>query len=631
MRRFSSVLPALVLAICGSAPIARAQNFEPISLDDAINGYESAAHQSFLGVPTDWMSHQVAFPKPEPGSDAEYKVQQDPRYWMQQIRRAQPDSTSPSWYTVPSPIRSGSSNVKKDWAFSLGGGTVAQNMFAAKYSFNAGSTTLTSANCTSDFAVYGLNVAGATGGQANLVALENLYSGSSPTGLCGTAPTVKWAYNVTTETGGTVPTSPVLSGNGQEVIFIESYSGGSILHILRWDSADGGTVGSSVKPTNAESAFSSCPGGTSSCLVSITLGAGSTHTTTNSSPFYDYTHDIAYVGDDAGTLYRITPVLGSGTPVVKTLQVATASTGSPAVLTGPVYDSDSELVLVGAENGTLYAVVASTMALATHPSVQVGWLGTSCTHPNNALIDPPLVDSTNGFAFETATTGADKEHMVAVQVFTTGTNSPTGSSWTAASTSDIGYGDDGCNSASWFSAHSPTFDNTYYTTPASGHLWACGAGTSTSTDARDLYSIAFSGSPAVLATSGTLCTQGGNTCINDSGHPQCSALTEIYNGATTTDYLFLGEGLSGTGDFADLYGFTISTGGVGTAISGSPISYPSSATSGAPAGISAIIIDNLATQAQASSIYFTTETESTTVCGSTSAYCAVKLTQSALK
>ncbi len=191
------------------------------------------------------------------------------------------------------------------------------------------------------------------------------------------------------------------------------------------------------------------------------------------------------------------------------------------------------------------------MALATHPSVQVGWLGTSCTHPNNALIIPPLVDSTNGFAFETATTGADKEHMVAVQVFTTGTNSPTGSSWTAASTSDIGYGDDGCDSASWFSAHSPTFDNTYYTTPASGHLWACGAGTSTSTDARDLYSIAFSGSPAVLATSGTLCTQGGNTCINDSGHPQCSALTEIYNGATTTDYLFLGEGLSGTGGFAD--------------------------------------------------------------------------------
>ncbi len=64
-----------------------------------------------------------------------------------------------------------------------GGGTVAQNMFAAKYSFNACSTTLTSANCTSDFAVYGLNVAGATGGQVNLVALGKSVLGIEPYGI----------------------------------------------------------------------------------------------------------------------------------------------------------------------------------------------------------------------------------------------------------------------------------------------------------------------------------------------------------------------------------------------------------------------------------------------------------------
>ena len=37
---------------------------------------------------------------------------------------------------------------------------------------------------------------------------------------------------------------------------------------------------------------------------------------TNSSPWYDYASDTVYVGDDAGNLFKVTPVLGSGTPVV---------------------------------------------------------------------------------------------------------------------------------------------------------------------------------------------------------------------------------------------------------------------------------------------------------------------------
>ena len=179
------------------------------ALRDSISGYESAAHQFSQGVPVDWSSRHVVFSKPKAGSDAEDKVQQDPRYWMQQIRRAQAADEFKALAAKPKPNRAPKSH--KDWAFSMGNGTVAQNMFPAKFSFNAGSTTLTAANCTSDFAVYGLNVAGATGGQANLVALDNLYSGTAPTGLCGTAPTPLWAYNVTTQAGGTVTTSPALS------------------------------------------------------------------------------------------------------------------------------------------------------------------------------------------------------------------------------------------------------------------------------------------------------------------------------------------------------------------------------------------------------------------------------------
>ena len=34
---------------------------------------------------------------------------------------------------------------------------------------------------------------------------------------------------------------------------------------------------------------------------------------TNSSPYYDYSHDALYVGDDNGMLHKFTPVL-TGTP-----------------------------------------------------------------------------------------------------------------------------------------------------------------------------------------------------------------------------------------------------------------------------------------------------------------------------
>ena len=63
------------------------------------------------------------------------------------------------------PIRPQSAGLKIDWSIPLGSGIVAPNMFPAKYSFD-----ITAApSCANDYVVYGLNVAGATPGQANLV------------------------------------------------------------------------------------------------------------------------------------------------------------------------------------------------------------------------------------------------------------------------------------------------------------------------------------------------------------------------------------------------------------------------------------------------------------------------------
>ena len=115
-------------------------------------------------------------------------------------------------------------------------------------------------------------------------------------------------------------------------------------------------------------------------------------------------------------------------------------------------------------------------------------------------------------------------------------------------------------SSSRFPTHTPQFDNTYYSTPSSGHMWACGAENNGTTHHPELWNIAFTGTPALLGA-----VTGSTTSINTTNHAQCSPLTEFFN---TSDFLYLGEGLSGS--FTDLYGFTIS-GTTATAITGSPI------------------------------------------------------------
>ena len=93
-------------------------------------------------------------------------------------------------------------------------------MFPAKYSFDAGSGALTAANCTNDYVVYALDVAG-TALQPNIVRFNNIYSGTG--GFCGTAPSVQSAYWVNTldtlgsSLNGKMLTSPALSLLGDKV------------------------------------------------------------------------------------------------------------------------------------------------------------------------------------------------------------------------------------------------------------------------------------------------------------------------------------------------------------------------------------------------------------------------------
>ena len=94
-------------------------------------------------------------------------------------------------------------------------------------------------------------------------------------------------------------------------------------------------------------------------------------------------------------------------------------------------------------------------------------------------------------------------------------------------------------------------------------------------------------------------------------------------GATATggpDYMFFGV----VQNPSEVYTFLLPSGAVsGTSTATNTVDVA--------AGTSAMIVDNDSTSGQASSIYFGTLATSTTICGATAAFCAIKLTQGALQ
>ena len=94
-------------------------------------------------------------------------------------------------------------------------------------------------------------------GQASIIAYNKLYSGTpAATAFCGTAtPAVYWSYNTNfnaagAATTGTIATSPILSGDGTKVAFIENNGGaGAVLHLLKWNAGDGGAISTAINPT----------------------------------------------------------------------------------------------------------------------------------------------------------------------------------------------------------------------------------------------------------------------------------------------------------------------------------------------------------------------------------------------
>jgi hypothetical protein len=177
------------------------------------------------------------------------------------------------------------------------------------------------------------------------------------------------------------------------------------------------------------------------------------------------------------------------------------------------------------------------------------------------------------------------------------------------------------------SHHGGAFDNNYFSNPTSGYFYVCGPSSTGNT--TDLYRVGFTNSSGTIALGSVNGTPLPITVAGSNGN--CSPPTEIFNAATSTDWLFLSVDNNGVTATCANQSCVMSF-----ALGSSMVSAPS--TSYRPAaslnGTGGFIVDNVAsttTYPQASSIYFMPIASNLT-CGDGAANsgCGIKLTQSGL-
>ncbi|AEU35824.1 hypothetical protein [Granulicella mallensis] len=555
----------------------------------------------------DWTHHHVIFSDPgteqdaiKKGRHAEWlRIVNDPRYRMQQIRRAAEARQASHFGSDPwndrehdrrrdghPPAGSEDESIQRDWAVTVGaaGASTAIDTYPAKFTFDVNAVP----SCSQDYVIYPVNVAGSTT-QANILGVNNLYKTTCTT---GTVPNVEFAYNVGT---GIVETSPVLSEDGTKVAFVESIQGGllnlsgSIFHVLTLGT--NGNTGCPSSPCNGNASNKPVAPGTLNNAkdVKILMQAATLlglnafgSTDFKSSPFVDYTNDIAYIGDLNGVLHKFTgvfqgipaEVITGGWPFVAPVPLL----GTAASFGSPVFDggASQNIYVASLANGSntggqIFCVTTAGAACAT-PSIQAGTGG---------IQDSPIVDSTTEKIFVTNNNGSSNALL---QVST---------SLASASLITANMGAAGTD------LYDGAFDNAYFANGTNtGHMYFCGGGT--------LYQVPIS--------NGTMGTAAAATTLKLStatgGQADCTPLTEVFNpnitisGTTGHDLLFLGvtnKGApTGCNGGACIMTFDITSGAVPTA----PIATFPLATGTTLLGTSGLVIDNVSTSTGGSQVYF---------------------------
>jgi hypothetical protein len=591
---------------------------------DTPSSIDASGSRTHLGYPQDWSFQHLLMP----GARAEDVLaagDHDPRYVYNMVMR----QVAVDNFLRRRLIRRGQ-GTKIDWAVSLENGYVPQNQFPAKYQFD-----VVAENCISDYVVFGLTVTSGT--QANLVGINNLYTGATPACNSG-SPWVAFAYNTVTKTGGQIKTSPVISTDGTKVAFVESTTTGTYFHVLLLPNplptppAQNGTVLSPLTPTSCAKPT------TAGCMTTLTIE--STVSNSNSSPWVDYNTDTAYVGADNGVLYKITPVFGGGAPALvsdpSNWPVAVSTNKYNTILTAPVVDDPSGLIFLGDGEGYLYSVKLASPGKTFAAQQTIGWAydgnndgsggaGTGVVDPPIAVTDPANPTTDQVFAF----TGCSNVVGIGGAVSQLPANFTTGTP-TTSNTVDLGSAS-GIGDCTGKNVHSGAFDNAFWVNGStSGHLIMCGFVNDGGVPAEpQMYMFPFA--------SNVITSTGDYTFVIDTTKgDECSPLTEFYNG--TTDRMFYGAGSTA----GYLKSSTMTPGAT------PPMTTPTTCTAGASTstcvtapsalgGTSGIVIDNQLSNG-GTNIYFSTLANGSVngqKCnvsgGAANPHCAVKLTQSALQ
>ncbi len=439
------------------------------------------------GIPlvTDWTHEHVVFSQPRTPEQAA-RLQKDIRYQQQLLRHTTRPVLSPMvdqaarrwfWRLQRTKKKKG---LHRDWAASLGvGGTAGEGNFPAKYSFS--NTVATCAgNLNPDFIVYPTNVA-PSGTAASIVAFYNLYTGCPTNPIPGNY----WAFN----TGATVNTSPVLSFDGTQLAFTQTNGSSASLVLLRW--AAGGTPGAPATPILEPNAnYLGC---TAPCMTVFSLGANDT----NSSVFYDYGSDTAFVGDDSGKLHKYTNVF-KGVPA----EVTTG--GWPVIVSGSkltdsVYDASSTNAFVGDSGGFLYRIDAGGNVTASGQlDVTLGITG------------GPVVDSVIAKVYAYAS----DDGLGSAGVYQLSTSFATG---------DFGGETTiGTNTSGTTPVYTGAFDHSYiFSADSTGSLYVCGNPGGNPT----LYKIPITAGAMGPAVAGPV--------LSSTGQTKCSPVLDVYNPTVT--------------------------------------------------------------------------------------------------
>ncbi len=590
------------------APLGAVRNLPAGPPGPAAHGQDrdkdNDAHESHRGLVQDWTGRHIVFSRFGPLKSL-LAAQRDPRAidaWEDAYRR----DWRRGWRDRNR--RSAELAEHRDWSIPLGplsAVAVPINMYPAKYSFNTAATP----DCVKDFVVFPVNATG-SGTQPNIVALNQLYSGTVPTsGVCnrtasgsdtGVAAEVLWSYNIQgIGAGSSVATSPTLSLDGNKIAFIENQAGHAAhFHVLAWKSMDGQdptNLQNTLLPVTISTFTWSAPVAGTGTASDLVLGSTASDTDTLSAPYLDYLDDVAYVGNDNGTLFRVMNVFcspisicaftGMPAPSLDTTWPTGTGGGSIAVCAGkqmsaPVVDSVTGNIFVGCADGNLYGYTSAGAKLTNSP-LAVGD-GTAA----GGIVDPVLIDAVHGFIYVTSGSGSGISSPVLVQAKT---------DLSLARVADIGAKD----TTTPFNLHGPYFNDAYFSSGTSTSWFMYIVGLNGAGTQSALYGVGFVDSAHNMAI-GTP----SNSFSFDTPR-EWGPVTEFLNAGT--DQVFASGAPGGTTNF---YEFNVN--------SGFPSGFTSSATEGN--ATSAIIVDNTSISDQASSVYFET-------LGSSD---AVKLTQSGL-